>query len=189
MNMKLVAGIVIVFLIIGIATFAVFLIKGTGHEEETSWGSWYQEYTAYYTDGGSSSLSIFHDEREVDYIEYVLQATVDPGFSSVDVVFDLSDYKIRIKQDDMVLDTLVFSESKTVGSDDGQVIVLTDRINSSVFDSLDIGTYTVSFVPDGSILINDEETSLPSGASAFIQVDTDEEHDIVVHFESEIEYY
>lgn len=192
MRFKIVLAVVSLLILFAVTGFLFYY--SSGHEDETSWGSWYQEYTAYYVDGGSAPLSIYHNEKEVEYIEYVLQATVDPGYSSEDIMFDLSGFEIQIKQDDMVLDTLVFSESKMVGSDDGQMILLTEQINSSVFTSLDVGLYSVSFIPDGVILIDDEETSLPSGASAFIQVteadDVDDggDNDMVINFESEISW-
>ena len=194
MNWKLIVGVVIVM--ISVASISFFMFTQSGHEEETTWGSYYQEYNACYVDGSSSSLSVFHNDKEVDHVEYVLKAEVNEAFSSEDVVFDLNTYHIQLKNNEVVIDTISFSGMKTVSPGDDQYELVTETIDISSLKELENGTYMIRFVPSGSIYLEGEEIGLPSDASVFVRVGEQEdddgdggdngEGDKVIDFESEV---
>lgn len=192
MKLKIIVGVIIVLLI---AFLFVFVFMGSrGHTDETSWGSWYQEYEIKYSDGTSVPLSLYHSGKQVDSLQYSLSAKVNMGYGQA--LIDLSDYQVDILVNNEVLDTVFFNEQMTVESVDGRVELISEILFLDVIRSLSNGTYAVSFVPSGSILIDSDQAELPSSASVMVRVGSinneeppDEEPDPDgngVSFESEV---
>lgn len=191
MNTKMIAGSIIIIMILLVSFLLFFVMNSSGHEEETEWGSWYQEYTAYYVDGGSSSLSIFHNDNEVDSVEYVLKASLNEEYAD-EATLNFNDFSIQIKNGASVITTIDFDDQFTITPEDSQMTLFTKTMDLSPLKELNNGTYSIDFVPMGTIFLDSETTELPSKASVFIRVgesndDGNEgEEDKEINFESEI---
>lgn len=196
MNLKMIISAILIFFIVALSVFTVFLMKGTGYEENTSWGSWYQEYEIVYTDGTTAPLSFYHDGKTMDSLTYVLEATVNTEYTNGNAVFDYSGFHVDVEVNNNVLDSYEFSGSKTIQSSDGQTQLVERSMPLDGLNSLSNGTYAVHFIPRGSILVDDETSSLPSSASVMVRVgsvddttppdDTPDDDDKEVSFKSEV---
>ena len=142
--------------------------QAVGHTDETSWGSWYQEYQIAYTDGTTSPLSVYHNSKTVNSVEYLLKAQVNPEKGSA--TFDCSDYRLNVKVNNVIVDFKEFTGVETVTSADGETQLLYASLPLNGLRSLSNGTYAVSFIPSGSILVDDVSEELPSSASVMVRV-------------------
>lgn len=181
---------------------AYVFIRVEGHTDETSWGSWYQNYEIAYTDGTTAPLSLYHSGKSVNTLEYVLKASVYSNYSSGGAFFDYDDYQLDVIVNNNIVDSEEFSGSETILSNDGKTILVYASLTLDGLKSLSNGTYLVKFVPSGEILVDDEVAVLPSNASVYIRVgsidpgtgddddddDSDPGDDKPVSFESEVNW-
>jgi hypothetical protein len=166
MKLKIVLSVLVILCLLGITGYLFY--QAVGHTDETSWGSWYQEYQIAYTDGTTAPLSLYHSGKSVDSVEYVLKATVNNDYGTG--IFDYSSYHLDIVVNDDVIGSQSFSGSKTIKSSDGETQLVHASLSLDELRSLENGTYAVHFIPRGSIILDDEETILPSMASVMIRV-------------------
>lgn len=186
MNYKIVAGVIIALLAIAIVFF--FAVQGTDYEEETPWGSWYQDYKAYYTDGTYTSLAIIHDNKEVDHIDYILKVDVNDEFTSEEVTFNFNQYDLTVETSEGVVSTLEFEGVNIIDPAADKQVLFTKTINLSAMEDYDPGTYTLVFTPSGTIWMDGVETELPGTARLGVDVENTNSDGLDLSLDTDIVY-
>lgn len=164
LKLKIVLSILVIFCLLAVTGYLFY--RAVGHTDETSWGSWYQEYQIAYTDGTTAPLSLYHNSKSVSSVEYLLKATVNSGSKTI----DYSNYRLNVKVNNVIVDFKEFTGSKTISYQDGETQLLYASLPLTGLRGLSNGTYAVSFVPSGSILVDDISADLPSSASVMVRV-------------------
>ena len=182
MNPKItgIIGVIAIILMIAAVVFLVLLVPSSD-STSTTWGSWDQEYIVHYKDGSESPLSIFHNEKEINNIEYKLAAKV-----SADVTLDFTDYHLLITSNETEIVTVDFEGSFILVSGEERTL-FTKIINLDEMLTWDEGRFLIECMPTGSIKIGCcDDSVLPSSASFFANVESETVSGIELYLDSGI---
>ena len=161
MKLKIILSVLVIFCLLGITGYLFY--QAVGHTDETSWGSWYQEYQIEYADGTTSPLSVYHNSKTVNSVEYVLKATVDSDQGTA--VIDYNNYQLDMVVDGTVIHSESFSGSKTVAFSDGEtqlmhvsipVTGLSDLENSGLCRQVEDTCQQYGITPDNADEVIDD---------------------------------
>lgn len=145
-------------------------IKASGEQV----GYFEEQLIMMYQDGSTSEVTpqwLYHNDRVIEQVEYVLYGIPDEvalvDMQGFQLSYDLIDSDgVTVKQD-----SIVFDQTNPV-SVSGKTMLVSK--SCSPFDFVNYtfpdGEYVVSFIPSGSILVDDMETSLPRSFDVMIVV-------------------
>lgn len=186
MKWNIIAAVIIVIIAAGAILF-FYSVQGD-NEDETEWGSWFQNYEVYYTDGTSSSLSFLHNNKEVSHIDYLLKVDVSEEYTTSAVTFNFDNYNLDIKTDGTVISTLELEGSTLIDPASEKQTLFTKTIDLSPLESYEPGDYTLTFIPSGTVSMDGSNTELPSSASVDITIEQSTGNEVNIIWDTGVEW-